>query len=145
VPQRPRERTTDVNPDVQVNNSDVRVTRWTLAAGDGTGEHTHEYDYVVVPLAVGRMFMANADGSQATSELAPGLSYYRQARAWHNVRNDGVGVLDFVEVELVRPAVRTRPLITDMPLNLENLRMRLRLRGQLGWDLVGSGSDLDGP
>jgi mannose-6-phosphate isomerase-like protein (cupin superfamily) len=97
-----------MNPEVQVNNSDVRVTRWTLAAGDETGEHTHEYDYVVVPLAVGRMHIANADGSQSTSDLAPGLSYYRQAGARHNVRNEGVGVLDFVEVELVRTAVSTQ-------------------------------------
>lgn len=97
-----------MNPQVQVNNSDVRITRWTLAVGDETGEHTHQYDYVVVPLAVGRMYITNADGTQATSQLAPGLSYYRHAGAQHNVRNDGVGVLDFVEVELVRPAVSTQ-------------------------------------
>jgi quercetin dioxygenase-like cupin family protein len=94
-----------MNPQVQVDNSDVRVTRWTLAAGEDTGEHTHEYDYVVVPLTVSRMHITNADGTQATSELVPGVSYYRQAGAQHNVRNDGVDVLDFVEVELVRPAV----------------------------------------
>ena len=110
APTRPREgdQTTDMNPQVQVNNSDVRVTRWTLAVGDDTGEHTHEYDYVVVPITVSRMRITNADGTQATWELAPGVSYYRQAGAQHNVRNDGVDVLDFVEVELVRPAVSTQ-------------------------------------
>ena len=96
---------TDMKPQVQVDNSDVRITRWTLASGDDTGEHTHEYDYVVVPLTVSRMHITNADGTQTTSELVPGVSYYRQAGAQHNVRNDGVDVLDFVEVELVRPAV----------------------------------------
>ena len=60
---------------------------------------------MVVPLTVSRMHITNADGTQATSELVPGVSYYRQAGATHNVRNDGVDVLDFVEVELVRPAV----------------------------------------
>lgn len=94
-----------MNSQVQVDNSDVRVTRWTLAAGDHTGEHTHEYDYVVVPLSVSRMHITNADGTQATSDLVPGVSYYRQPGAQHNVRNDGADVLDFVEVELVRPAV----------------------------------------
>ena len=94
-----------MNHQVQVDNSDVRVTRWTLAAGDDTGEHTHEYDYVVVPLTVSRMHITNADGAKARSDLVPGVSYYRQAGAQHNVRNDGVDVLDFVEVELVRPAV----------------------------------------
>jgi quercetin dioxygenase-like cupin family protein len=99
---------TDMNCQVQVDNSDVRVTRWTLAVGDDTGEHTHEYAYVVVPIAVGRMHITNADGTQATSKLAPGVSYYRQAGAQHNVRNDGVDILDFVEVEVVRPAVDTK-------------------------------------
>ena len=99
---------TDKSFHVQVDNSDVRVTRWTLAVGDDTGEHAHEYDYVVVPITVGRMDITNADGTHATSELAPGVSYYRQAGAQHNVRNDGVDVLDFVEVEVVRPAVGTQ-------------------------------------
>ena len=63
---------------------------------------------MVVPLAVGRMYITNVDGTPATSELALGLSYYRHAGAQHNVRNDGVGVLDFVEVELVRPALSTQ-------------------------------------
>ena len=45
-----------MNPQVQVNSSDVRITRWTLDVGDETGEHTHEYDYVVVPLGQGRVY-----------------------------------------------------------------------------------------
>lgn len=93
------------NSHVQVDNSDVRVTRWTLAVGDDTGEHRHQYDYVVVPMTAGRMLITNADGSQMTSELASGISYYRQAGAQHSVRNDGVDVLDFVEVEVVRTGV----------------------------------------
>ena len=99
---------TDTSSHVQVDNSDVRVTRWTLALGDETGVHTHEYDYVVVPIAAGRMRITNADGSQATSELASGVCYYRQAGAQHNVHNDGVDVLDFVEVEVVGPVVGTQ-------------------------------------
>ena len=99
---------TDMNSHVQFDNSDVRVTRWTLAGGDDTGEHRHEYDYVVVPITAGRMHITNADGTLSTSKLAPGVSYYRQAGAQHNVRNDGVDILDFVEVEVVRTAVGTQ-------------------------------------
>lgn len=99
---------THMNSQVQVDNSDVRVTRWTLAVGDGTGEHRHEHDYVVVPITAGRMHITNADGTQATSKLAQGVAYYRQAGAKHNVRNDGVDFLDFVEVEVVRRAARTQ-------------------------------------
>ena len=106
---------TDMNSHRQFDNSDVRVTRWTLALGDDTGEHRHEYDYVVVPITAGRMHITNADGTQAASELAPGVSYYRQAGAQHNVRNDGADILDFVEVEVVRPVVGTQDIRDGRP------------------------------
>ena len=96
---------TELVSQVQVDNADVRVTRWTLAVGDDTGEHRHQYDYVVVPITASRMHITNADGSQMTSDLAPGYSYYRTAGAQHNVRNAGLDILDFVEVEVVRPTV----------------------------------------
>jgi mannose-6-phosphate isomerase-like protein (cupin superfamily) len=99
---------TEIASQVQVDNSDVRVTRWTLAVGGDTGEHRHQYDYVVVPITASCMHVTNADGSQMTSELASGVSYYRKAGAHHNVRNAGVDVLDFVEVEVLRAAVDTQ-------------------------------------
>lgn len=86
----------------QVDNPDVRVTRWTLAQGEETGPHRHEHDYVVVPLVVARMQVHHADGTRSTTELTPGESYYRQAGAEHNVRNEDEAVVDFVEVEMVR-------------------------------------------
>lgn len=99
---------TDRNCELQVDNSDVRVTRWTLAVGDYTGEHRHEHDYVVVPITGGRMHITDADGTKTTSRLAQGVSYFRRAGALHNVLNDGVEVLDFVEVEVVRPSICTQ-------------------------------------
>ena len=89
---------------VQVDNADVRVTRWTLDRGEATGDHRHEHDYVVVPVAPGRMEVTGADGTQSTSDLATGTSYYRARGAEHNVRNAGEGALDFVEIEVVRPS-----------------------------------------
>lgn len=103
----------DTNSHVQIDNSDVRVTRWTLSVGGDTGEHRHQNDYVVVPVTAGRMLITNADGSQMTSELASGISYYRQAGAQHSVRNDGVDVLDFVEVEVVRARVDAQDFSED--------------------------------
>ena len=88
---------------IQVDSPEVRVTRWTLARGEETGQHTHEYDYVVVPLVTARMQVALPDGTESTTELSPGDSYYRAAGAEHNVRNDEAAVVDFVEVEVVRP------------------------------------------
>jgi quercetin dioxygenase-like cupin family protein len=92
-----------MSAEVQIENADVRATRWTLAQGEETGQHRHEYDYVVVPLAAAGMHVHHADGKETTSELATGESYYKQAGAEHNVRNEDEAVLDFVEVEVVRP------------------------------------------
>ena len=41
--------------DVQVDTPEVRVTEWRLAPGSATGHHTHEMDYVIVPVTSGEM------------------------------------------------------------------------------------------
>ena len=33
---------------VMIDNQKTRVTEWTFEVGDETGQHIHEYDYVVV-------------------------------------------------------------------------------------------------
>ena len=35
---------------IMIDNSKVRVTGWVFDPGDETGQHIHEYDYVVVPM-----------------------------------------------------------------------------------------------
>lgn len=92
-----------MSADHQIENDTVRVTRWTLAAGEETGPHRHELDYVVVPLATGRMHVKNADGSETENDLQPGASYFREAGAEHNV-SAASELVDFVEVEVSRPA-----------------------------------------
>ena len=86
---------------VDIDNDKVRVTRWTLAQGDETGQHRHEHDYVVIPLRSGRMRITQPDGSEVTTELTQAVPYFRQAGATHNVSNADPDVVDFVEVELL--------------------------------------------
>ena len=86
----------------QVDNDVVRVTRWTLHEGESTGPHEHGHDYVVVPLRRARMEITLPDGSRTTAELSPGVTYFREAGARHDVSNPGPDVLDFVEVEVLR-------------------------------------------
>ncbi len=86
---------------VQHETDRVRVTRWTLPPGASTGRHVHDHDYVVVPLAAGRMTVIDADGQSTEHELAPGASYVRTAGATHDVRNLDPALVDFVEVELL--------------------------------------------
>jgi hypothetical protein len=48
---------------VQLDNERVRITEWRFAPGAVTGRHRHAYDYVVVPLASGRLRIVLPDGS----------------------------------------------------------------------------------
>jgi quercetin dioxygenase-like cupin family protein len=91
---------------VQIDDTVVRVTRWTLEAREATGPHLHTYDYVVVPISGGQMGILQADGNQRTTELVPGQAYLREAGIEHNVWNAGEAVLDFVEVEVLARGTR---------------------------------------
>jgi beta-alanine degradation protein BauB len=84
---------------VQVDNASGRVTEWRFTAGSSTGHHRHEYDYVVVPLSTGRLLVRSAAG-QAPGQLAAGQAYFRQSGVEHEVINDNLFELAFVEVEL---------------------------------------------
>jgi beta-alanine degradation protein BauB len=88
--------------EVQIDNPDVRVTRWTLGMGQETGVHRHEMDYLVVPLVDGQMLITDADGGVTTNDLQAARTYYRQAGAEHNVRNEQEMPLEFIEVEIRR-------------------------------------------
>ena len=46
---------TAAQPTLQIDNDRVRVTEWRFAPGTETGWHTHEMDYVVVPLYDGTL------------------------------------------------------------------------------------------
>ncbi len=88
---------------VQIENENTRVTQWRfLNAGDNTGWHTHEYDYIVVPLFDGILEIDLPDGSRETSTLQNGVPYYRRAGVQHDVINGNDFECAFVEIELLR-------------------------------------------
>lgn len=87
---------------VQVDNDRVKVTEWRFAPGGATGWHRHAYDYVIVPLATGRLRLD--DGKEThEAELVAGRSYYRPAGVEHDVINANDGDFAFVEIELKTP------------------------------------------
>ncbi|MDO5493318.1 MAG: cupin domain-containing protein [Nesterenkonia sp.] len=94
---------TDVTAEatVQIDDENVRVTEWRFAPGTQTGEHTHEFDYVVVPLTGGTL-QVHSDGEVAPNDLVPGRSYTRRAGSRHNVVNESDSECAFVEIELKR-------------------------------------------
>lgn len=85
---------------VQIDDESIRVTKWDFPPGTQTGTHTHEYDYVVVPLTEGTLTVKSADGTTAPNPLTPGGSYARTAQATHNVVNESEQFCSFVEIEL---------------------------------------------
>jgi beta-alanine degradation protein BauB len=87
-------------PTVQIDDDAVRVTEWRFAPGATTGPHRHDYDYVVVPMATGRLLILTPDGSESTAELVVGRAYRRAAGVEHEVINANDGEFAFVEVEL---------------------------------------------
>ena len=66
---------------VQQDTPEVRVTEWRLAPGAATGHHTHEMDYVIVPITTGQ-------------------SYFRKAGVEHDVLNETASEIVFLEIEL---------------------------------------------
>ena len=86
-------------PTVQIDDDIVRVTEWRFAPGATTGRHRHEYDYVVVPMATGRLRVL-AGEDESISELQTGQAYYRPAGVEHEVISANDDEFWFVEVEL---------------------------------------------
>ena len=84
-----------------IDDQQVRVTTWTFdGAGEDTGSHVHEYDYIVVPVTGGRFAVVDSDG--ATREMAQeaGSPYRGTAGTSHNVINSAGTKAVFVEIEL---------------------------------------------
>ena len=85
-----------------VDNDRVRVTEWRFEKkGDNTGWHTHEYDYVVVPLFDGVLEIENLDGTRTTGELKNAVPYYRDLGVKHDVINGNDFECAFIEIEIL--------------------------------------------
>lgn len=86
-------------PTVQIDDERVRVTAWRFAPGAATGFHRHAHDYVVVPLATGRL-LVREQGGEREMDLVLGRSYARRAGVEHDVVNPGPGPFAFIEIEI---------------------------------------------
>jgi quercetin dioxygenase-like cupin family protein len=85
---------------VQVDNDQVRVTQWHLAPDTATGPHTHEMDYVIVPVTAGEMTIISPAGEVSKAPLTSGVSYFRKAGVQHDVQNLTGTDIVFLEIEL---------------------------------------------
>ena len=90
------------NAVTHVDNDRVRVTEWRFKKkGDNTGWHTHEYDYVVVPLFDGVLEIEDQDGTRTTGEMKNGIPYYRDLGVKHDVINGNDFECAFIEIEIL--------------------------------------------
>ena len=86
---------------VNADNDEVRVTTWTFgAAGAATGQHRHEFDYVVVPITGGRFEVVDIDGSVREMNQVAGSPYLGAAGTEHDVVSAAAQEAVFVEIEL---------------------------------------------
>jgi quercetin dioxygenase-like cupin family protein/ketosteroid isomerase-like protein len=88
----------------------IRVTEWAFGAGAETGWHRHAHDYVVVPLADGRLLLEEPGGGTRTSELKLGVPYAREEGVEHNVVNASDAPFAFLELELLDDGLARRRL-----------------------------------
>ena len=87
-------------PTVQIDDKQVKVTRWDVPSGAETGWHTHEMDYIVVPLTKGILNAELPSGSAVENKLTVGGSYARPAGVNHNIINVNDEPFSFIEIEL---------------------------------------------
>ena len=85
---------------VMIDNERTRVTMWSFKIGEETGQHIHEFDYVIVPMSNGELKIINEDGSITISKLEKGVCYYREKGVNHNVINNNNSAYSFIEVEI---------------------------------------------
>ena len=67
----------DARSETTIDDERVRVTTWSFEkAGDSTGAHVHEYDYVLVPVTGGTLTaVSTTDGSARTITQVAGSPY----------------------------------------------------------------------
>jgi beta-alanine degradation protein BauB len=94
---------TEARATVSVDDERVRVTTWTFeGAGAATGQHRHEFDYVVVPITGGAFRVIDLDGSEGEMNQIAGAPYLGAAGTAHNVVNAADQEVAFVEIEFKR-------------------------------------------
>ena len=93
--------TIPARPTVQVDDRQVRITRWDFEPGASTGWHEHAMPYCVIMVLGGTL--AVHDGTSETSvDLKAGDAYARPAGIKHDVKNASAHPIAFVEVEMKR-------------------------------------------
>ena len=87
--------------EVLSDDGHMRVWRWTFHTGQATGVHTHEFDYIAIPVTGGQFRAELPDGSTMDVLQVAGQPYSRGKGINHNIVFVGDGSAQFVEIELL--------------------------------------------
>jgi len=90
----------DATSTIYEDNERVRVTEWRFAPGEETGWHRHELDYTVVPIITGSLTIIDREGVETVNNIAMGVPYFRYSGAEHNVINQSLSEVAFIEIEI---------------------------------------------
>jgi hypothetical protein len=91
----------DAQSNQHIDHKGARVTQWSFeTAGVATGVHTHEFDYIIVPVTGGELEVVADDGTTTRMRQVAGVAYGGLAGTRHNVVSAGADPIVFVEVEL---------------------------------------------
>jgi quercetin dioxygenase-like cupin family protein len=80
--------TGDVGTKLIFENERVKVWEFTLQPGEAVGEHTHQHDYLILPIETSLVEVTRG-GRVEVSEYAGGSVIYRQKGETHDARNVG--------------------------------------------------------
>jgi quercetin dioxygenase-like cupin family protein len=97
---------------VLVDDDRVRVTRFDFAPGAETGWHRHGHDYVITAITDCPMLLEEPGGGTRQVLVPAGTAYRRSEGVEHNVVNNGVTVMSFVEVELKEPTAGAKSAVS---------------------------------
>ena len=67
---------------------------------ESTGFHTHELDYVIVPITNGELKIIDKQDKEVIRKLIAGEPYFINKGVEYNVINNGSDIIIFVEVEI---------------------------------------------
>ena len=88
--------------EIMIDNKVTRVTKWSFLPGEDTGQHIHEYDYIVVPMLDGELKILDKKNNERISKLIKGGVYYRDKGVEHNVFNNNEFPYTFIEIEIIK-------------------------------------------
>lgn len=103
------EKTAEIAADTKIANfvtlfddERTRVTQWTIAPGEQTGWHLHDYDYLTLQQSTGKLHLKSADGKELVIDYVPGAARLFRAPVEHNATNIGDVEIRVIEIEYKR-------------------------------------------